>query len=341
MGYGLSIAPGSLNPELYPVSLSFRQKQSLYHSLAQLVRSGIPLPGALANLASRGSRLGVISGRLRDEIANGHTLGDAFARQRPEIGDLEIGIITAVERAGRLEEGLRQLSDYFGVLENARKSLWQKSRYPLFVLHFGVFALSLKTLIFVGVQPYLRETFGILALVYGLALVIALLIPILRDAGAKSAMLDGLLRSLPLVGGIRSALSTARFCATYEMQLNAGVNVIDGLQAAQRAGSSGLIRSAVTRAIPELRGGAQVGGLLAVSGAFPEPMITSFCNGELTGELDQELKRMAEEYRSEGVAKLEALAEWVPRFLYIAILVYIGYGIITFYQAYLNFALSL
>jgi type II secretory pathway component PulF len=327
------------------VSLSFRQKQSLYHSLAQLVRTGVPLPSALANLANRGrSRLSVIAGRLRDEISNGYTLGDAFARQRPEIGDLEIGIITAVDRAGRLVEGLGQLSEYFGALEQARRSIWKKCLYPIFVLHFGVFVLALKTLILEGVQAYLHETVGVLALVYGIALVIALLIPILRDVGARSATLDSFLRRLPLVGGIREALSTARFCATYEMQLNAGINVIDGLVAAQRAGSSGLIRSAVERAIPELRTGAQVGGLLAVSGAFPEPMIQSFCNGEMTGELDQELKRMAEEYRSEGVAKLEALAEWLPRFLYIAVLVYLGYiifGIIRSYQALTNWALGL
>jgi type II secretory pathway component PulF len=189
-------------------------------------------------------------------------------------------------------------------------------------------------------MAYLKQTFGVLILVYGIVLVIALLVPLLRDAGAKSALLDRLLRRLPLVGRIREALSTARFCATYEMQLNAGINVIDGLEAAQRASRSGLIRAAVEHAIPELRGGAQVGGLLAVSGAFPEPMIRSFCVGEQTGELDQELQRMAREYQTEGLARLETLAEWLPRFFYIAILLYLGYGIITWYQEYLTFAMS-
>jgi type II secretory pathway component PulF len=116
------------------------------------------------------------------------------------------------------------------------------------------------------------------------------------------------------------------------MQLNAGINVIDGLQAAQRAGRSGLIRAAVKHAIPELRGGAQVGGLLAASEAFPEPMIRSFCVGEQTGELDEELKRMAEEYQAEGLSRLETLAEWLPRLVYITIAVYVGYKMVKIYQ---------
>ena len=324
------------------MSLSLRDKQSLYHNLGQLVRSGVPFPSALENLArtTRGGTRTVIR-RLKDGVGSGQTVGEAFARQHPAVGEMEIGVIAAVERAGKLEAGLAQLSEYFGALEQARVGILKKCAYPAFVLHFGVFTLSLKTLLFGGgLVPYLRETFGFLALLYGIALVIALVVPLLRDAGSQSAMLDSLLRTVPLIGGIRRALSTSRFCATYEMQLDAGINVLDALQAAQRASRSGLIRAAVARAVPEVRGGAQVGGVLAVSGAFPEPMIRSFCVGEQTGELDHELRRLAAEYQAEGLARIETLAEWLPRLLYIAILFYIGYGIVTWYQSYLQQALS-
>ncbi len=325
------------------MALTLREKRNLYHSLGQLVRSGVPFPSALDNLArtTRGGMQGVIR-RLKEGVGSGQTVAESFARQRPAVGEMELGVIAAVERAGKLEQGLAQLSDYFGALEQARAGILKKCAYPAFVLHFGVFTLSLKTLLFGGgLATYLRETFGFLALLYGIVLVIVLLLPLLRDAGAKSAALDSLLRRLPLVGGIRRALSTSRFCATYEMQLDAGINVIDALQAAERASRSGLIREAVKRAIPEMRGGAQVGGLLAASGAFPEPMIRSFCVGEQTGELDEELKRLAADYQSEGLARLETLAEWLPRFLYIAILAYIGYGIVTWYQSYLQQAMSI
>jgi type II secretory pathway component PulF len=139
-----------------------------------------------------------------------------------------------------------------------------------------------------------------------------------------------------MIGKIRRAFATSRFCATYAMQLDAGINVIDGLEAAQRASLSGLFRAAVRRAVPEVRNGSQVGPLLASSGAFPEPMTRAVCIGEQTGELDQELTRTAAEYQKEALARLETAAEWLPRLLYIAILLYIGYSIVTMYQAYLT-----
>ena len=341
-GHGLNLARASLNPELRAVSLSLRDKQSLYHSLAQLVRSGIPFPSALDNLArtTRGGMRKVI-GRLKVGVTSGQTVGEAFARQRPAVGEMEVGVITAVERAGRLEHGLAQLAEYFGALAQARTGILKKCAYPVFVLHLGVFVFGLKTLLGGGLGSFLRETCGLLGLLYGVAIVIALVVPLLRNAAARSALPDALLRWLPLVGGIRRALSTARFCATYEMQLNAGINVIDALQAAQRASQSGLIRATVARAIPEVRAGAQVGGLLAVGGVFPEPMIRSFCIGEQTGELDVELLRLAAEYRAEGLARIDTLAEWLPRLLYCAVVIYIGWGVVTWYQNYLQQAMKL
>lgn len=320
------------------MSLSLREKQSFYHSLGQLLRSGVALPGALASLTQTagGGQRRLLS-RLQQAIGAGRTLGEALAAARPEISEMEIAVVSAVERAGRMEQGMAQLARYFEGLAVAREGILKKCAYPAFVLHFGIIVLSLPKLIPSGnFEAYFRQTLGILVLVYGIALIVALLIPLLRDVGAHNATLDALMRRLPLVGKIRRAFAIARFCATYEMQLNAGINVIDALQAARRASRSGLIGAVVQRAIPEVRNGAQVGPLLAASGAFPEPMMRAFCVGEQTGELDQELTRLAAEYQAEGLTRLDTAAEWVPRLLYIAILIYIGYTIVMMYKAYLD-----
>jgi type II secretory pathway component PulF len=334
---GLSLALAHLNPELRAVSLSLREKQSLYHSLGQLLRSGVPLAGALKSLAqtSSGGQRRLIR-RLNEAINAGKTMGEAIAAQRPEVSDLEIGVITACEKSGRLEAGMTQLAGYHGAFATARDAILKKCAYPVFVLHFGIFLFPLKTLIVGGgVAAYLRETFGVLALIYAVVLVVFLLLPLLRDAGSKSAVFDSLIRMIPMIGKIRRAFATSRFCATYGMQLGAGINVIDALQAAQRASLSGLITAAIRRAIPEVRNGAQVGPLLAVSGAFPPPMTRALIVGEQTGELDEELTRMTAEYQEEALARLDTAAEWVPRLLYVGILIYVGYSVVRMYQGYL------
>ena len=328
------MAPARAAAIVRAMSLSLREKENFYRSLGQLLRSGVPFPAALESLArtSRGSLKTFISG-LKAGSVGGGTVAEAFATLRPAVSEMEVTTLSAVERTGKLERGLAQLAEYFGAMAGARSSFWKKSAYPLFILHFGVLALNLPQALFGGgVSGYLRQTGGTFALIYGLAICVALLVPLLRDAGATSRGIDSLLRALPLIGGLRQAFALSRFCSTYGMQLDAGVNVIDALESAGAASRSGLIASAVKSAVPEVRGGMQVGPLLAGSGAFPQETIRSICVGEDTGELDRELQRLAAEHQAEGLDRLETLADWLPKILYLIILVALAYGIVNGYR---------
>lgn len=318
------------------MSLRLREKQSLYHSLAQLLRSGIPLPGALKSLAqtSSGDQRRLIE-RVNKSINAGKTVGESVAAQRPEVSDLEIGVVSACEKSGRLEYGMNMLARYFESLAVARERILAKCAYPLFMLHFAVLVLSVDTLIVGGgLVPYLQRVGGTLGLFWGIVVVLLLLFPLLRDAGAGGPGLDSFLRSIFLIGKVRTCFATSRFCATYEMQLDAGINIIDALEAAQRASLSGLIKRAVRRAIPEIRNGSQVGPLLAVSGALPEPVTRAILVGEQTGRLDEELARMTAEYQEKAVARLETVTEWLPRMLFVGVLLYTGYRIVTILLGY-------
>lgn len=316
------------------MSLSLREKQNLYYSLGQLLRSGAPISSALHSLAntSSGSQRRLLE-RLNKRIVAGKSIGDALAAERPGVSELEIGVIAACEKSGRHEYGMNQLATYHGAFAVAREAMLKRLAYPVFIIHFCVILMNLNIAITgAGVGAYLAKVLGTLALFYGIALIVLFAIPLLRDAGATSAALDRVLRRIPMVGKIRRAFATSRFCATYEMQLDAGINVIDALEAAQRASLSGLIRAAIKRAIPEVRQGSQVGPLLVASGAFPELMTRAVCIGEQTGELDKELARMTDEYREEALGRLDTLSEWVPRLIYVAILLYAGYSIVKVYM---------
>jgi len=296
----------------------------------------VPIPKALESLAqtSSGAQRRLIR-RIADAVRDGRSLSAAIAVQRPEVSELEIGVVAGCEKSGRMEYGMTQLAAYHGAMAAARETILKKCAYPALVLHFGILVFSLNKLIFGGgLRPYLWQVLGTLALFYGVVLVFWLLLPLLRDAGSKNAIADAVLRRIPRFGKIRRAFATSRFCATYGVQLDAGINVINALEAAQGASLSGLMRQAVHRAIPEVRNGSPAGPLLAASGAFPEPMTRAVCVGEQTGKLDEELTRVAAEYQAEAFSRLETMAEWVPRLILIAVMVYVGYGIVTFYRDY-------
>jgi type II secretory pathway component PulF len=316
------------------VSLSLREKQRLYHSLAQLIRNGVPFPSALDKLASttRGSARRLVDS-VRRALANGRTVGEAFAAQQPAVTPLEASVLSAVEKSGQLDHGLRELSDYFGALSQARAMVIKRLTYPIFLLHFGILVLGAPALVLKGGSAFIHEVGTAFVFIYAAVAIVAMLTHVLRDAGASSAVMDRVLRALPLLGKVRRSFALSRFCTVYGLQLDAGVNIIDSLIAAGRASRSGSVRSAVDSALPEVRAGAQVGPLLAGTGAFPAELMQSLIVGEETGRLDEELKRMAADLRQEALGTLETLADWLPKLLYVGIVLYLAWKIVGVIQA--------
>jgi type II secretory pathway component PulF len=224
------------------VRLSYREKESLYRSLAQLLRSGIPFPSAVEKLLSTApGRLRPLLDRFHRAMERHEDVGQAFAAQRGTISPMEAGVVAAVERSGRLDHGLQQLADYFGALGQAREALIRNAAYPLFVLHFGILVLGLPTLFTAGVSTYLRDIGTTLLVVYAIAGALAFTVAQVRDAAATNAAMDSFLRRTPLFGKVRRAFALTRFCLIYDLQLDAGVNVMDGLTRAGKASGSGLI----------------------------------------------------------------------------------------------------
>jgi type II secretory pathway component PulF len=331
----LTLARAGLNPELRGVSLTLREKQSLYHSLAQLVRTGIPFPKALDKLvvSARGDQRRLIE-TSRKSLAEGHTVGEAFAKTGGAVTVLEVAVISAVEKSGQLDRGLSELSAYFGSLDKARKAILTRCAYPVFLLHFGIFALSAPTIFLKDVHHFWVEVGTALFFVYGTAAIIALLVPLLRDGAAANAGIDRLLITLPVLGNIRRFFALSRFCTVYGLQLEAGINVIDSLLNAGRASRSGLARSAADEAAPQVRNGSPVGPLLAASGAFPTEFTQGLIVGEETGSLDDELRRMATEYRERALSALEIFSEWLPKLIYVGVVLFLAWKILAIASGY-------
>jgi len=328
------------------VSLRLREKQSLYHHIGRLLRSGITFGKALESLSktSRGRAKKVVL-KLKQGIADGQTIAEAFAQQRPAVSEMEVGIISAVERTGRLEHGFAQLSEYFGALDQARLNIIKTTAYPIFVLFLGVLVLNLKVFLVVmfkggaiqdAVHAYVRYTLISFGVIVCAGLAIFFISRFLNKVATRNAMVDGFLLRVPLFGKMRRAFAMSRFCATFDMQLDASVNILDGLEAAERASQSGMIRAAVETGLPKLRDGIQPSQLFAESKAFPDDMVQAYAVAEESGELEEELKRMAVEYRAESFSRLEILVEWIAKLLYFGVVVYVAYGIISLYSTYLN-----
>ncbi len=313
------------------MKLSLSQKQTLYQELQQFVRSGIPLPQAVEALVPETS--GGVRQVLKQLLAlflKGQSVPDAFAALQPTVGALEVSMIEASSNSGRLEQAFTYLANYFGALETLRAGIVKRSLWPVIQLHFGVFVANIALLFTAGLtmQQYLVRCALTLGAFYLAGLAAWIVTAVLLRMARVSAGMDRALGMIPLVGKLRRHLAMARFCATYEMQLQAGVNVLDSVRAAGEASQSARVRAAVAQMLPKMRGGASLGSLLNGQGAFPAALQRAIRLGEQSGSLDEDLIRWAGYYQQSAVGTLETLGTWISRLVYLVVAGYFVWTII-------------
>lgn len=317
--------------------MNLDQKEAFYYELGRLARSGISFPRAIETLVAetRGEQRRVLRG-IQMELEAGKSVGEAFAKQSPAIGKLESTIISASERSGRMEMGCDYLESYFGMLGKARRMILRASAYPLFVLHFGILVGSIRAVFASGLSGYLLLA-GTSFVVFWAGFAALLLVSAaLNRLGRVHTRTDRILRNIPLIGKVRRNLSLARFCATYNMNLNAGLNVMESLRGAGDASQSAAIQEAARCGVEGLRRGEQLSAQLGKHSVFPQGMVRAIRIGEDTGELEKELARLAADFQERGFVRLETVAEWVPRLLYVGVMLYVAYQIIALYWTVLQ-----
>jgi type II secretory pathway component PulF len=312
------------------VKLSLSQKETFYRELEQFVRRGIPLPQAVEALAPE--TRGPVRRVLKELLAlflRGQSVGDAFTALRPAFGTLELSMIETSSHTGRLEQAFTYLSHYFGALETLRAGVVKRTIWPLVQLHFGVFLANVGGLFLGGMtlESYLLHCALTLSMFYLGGFVAWVLIVVLLRMARTDAGLDRALGAVPLLGKLRRHLALSRFCATYEMQLQGGINVADSVRASAEASQSARILTTVTRLLPEIIGGVSLGTLITGEAAFPAALQRSIRLGEESGSLDEDLIRWAGYYQKSAVDTLEALGAWISRIIYIVVALYFIYSI--------------
>jgi len=308
----------------------FTQRAEFYHQLAQLTAAGLGLVAALQQLQSHPPARSYREPlrKLLLELAAGRTLAEGLSNIDPWLPAFDVTLIEAGEKSGRLDQCFRLLSDYYGDRARMAKQFIGDLAYPVFLFHFSVLILAFLQL--VGSGNWLLVLVVGLGPVYGIT---AFLIYAAqrRHGEAWRARVEAILHRVPVLGTGRRYLAVSRLAAALEALLSAGVTIIEGWElAAAASGSPGLNRT-VTAWRPLLEAGRTPAELIRSSSGFPELFINQYATGEMSGTLDDTLRRMQAYYQEEGSRKLHSVAVWAPRLIYIGVLFMGGYIVVRFW----------
>jgi type II secretory pathway component PulF len=107
-------------------------------------------------------------------------------------------------------------------------------------------------------------------------------------------------------------------------------------ETAAAASGSPVLQDAVSTWRPVIEAGGAPSELVRDSAEFPPTFAQLYRTGEVSGELDETLKRMRRLYQEEGSRQLRTVAEWAPRLLYVGIVLAIAAQVISFYSGYFS-----
>jgi type IV pilus assembly protein PilC len=323
----------------------FTHRAELYHQLTQLTSAGIGIVPALEQIKRNppASSFRQPLQHFLDELANGRTLSESL-QHGGWLPVFDTALIDAGERSGRLDACFRMLADYYNDRARVTKQAISQLIYPVGLVHFAAFVF-LIVLPFAGSQFNASLTWLFIKAALTLTplyAITALMIYALQSKHGEHwrARLESLLRPIPLLGAARHYLALSRLAAALEALISAGVNIVDAWNLAATASGSPAFRRAVATWKRQVAAGQTPAELVRACPLFPETFANLYASGEVSGKLDETLRRLYTYYQEEGTLKLQLFATWTPRLAYCIVAGIIAYKIIQFYTGYFNAALN-
>jgi type II secretory pathway component PulF len=314
-------------------------RSELFHQLAQVTAAGIGLIAALEILQRNPPRASLRApiGRLLRQLESGSSFGDSLEHSARWLPAFDIALLQAGETSGRLPDCFRLLADYYAQRSQLARQVIGFSIYPLVVFHVAVIIFPIgrfTDLILKGaVVPFVLQKFCVLGPVYGIALFLAYTMQSTHGEHWRSSV-ERLLWSVPVLGKARRSLAIARLSVALEALLNAGVTMIEAWEIAAVASGSPALRRVVDTSKAQLITGRTPSEMVSSHRVFPTTFASLYHTGEISGTLDDALRRSHVYFQEEGSRKMKQFVFGLAGALVGCVMLMVAWNIVRFYLGY-------
>jgi type IV pilus assembly protein PilC len=344
---------------LAPASIRLRQRDLALFSmhLATVLKSGLSLSLGLRNSAeaSANRRVEAAAMVLLERIEAGKLLSEAMAELPDAFPDYYVNLVKAGETVGHLDEVLFELVTSIEWQINLRSDVRQAATYPLLLLSMlFVLAVGIATFVMPRLVTALSKTgmtlpasarivvaFGEfvtgnwLQIVLGLvSLVVAARLAI--DTPRGRYWTDAIKLRLPIIGTLVRQIALSRFAHHLRMMVKAGVNFVVALNIVEHVVGNRVLERAVADARERVMAGSSLGDALRATGQFTPLVIQMVSTGEITGSLDETLKKVSEYYDREVPATVKRISTVMEPIIYVCLGVVVLAVAMTLYSPLLS-----
>lgn len=314
--------------------LSLDELLALNDEIAALVRAGVPLESGLFDLGrDLPGRLGRLSMRLAESMAQGQTLYQAMEGRQTEFPRLYLAIIAAGRRSGRLAVALEGLTTAARRVAEMRAIAGAALIYPIIVFLVAWLLLIGFVIYFApAVAPSYHDFHapsarwmtwiaqaGSSAVYWGPIgpLVVLMAFGVWWRMSRRALTLDGdragrWLGWIPGAGGLFGSCQAATFAEVLALLVEQEAPLAEGLRlAAAASGSPPMVADAQSLAAAVERGETP-SQCLSHARRFPPLLGWLIATGQERGPLVPALRHAAVSYRQRAVRRAEAIQLYLP-----------------------------
>ena len=259
--------------------------------------------------------------------------------------EFDTAMLSAGEQSGKLEFSFKSLGEYYAT---RAKSFAKSSRtvavatlnLHVFLLVFPLshligFAMGLLNNDYSLCIPFIVQKIKFYGILWGS--IIFFIFACQGKHGERwRAFLEYLNQAVPLLRTALKYLVLFRFTTALDALLNSGISIIKGLPMAAAASASPHLKQSIATWPPKLETGTTPAELVRQEYYFPEMFVNLYHTGEISGNLDDSIKRLKTYYYDEGIRLLRMFMRIFSRGLYLLIALMIAYNVIGFYKGYFS-----
>ncbi len=318
--------------------------------LATLIKAKIPIVESLAALMDQveNDTLKLILSELRQKVSEGTSLASAFSEYPKVFNTVYVNMVEAGEASGTLDIVLVRLADFTEAQVRLRNRVKGAMTYPVVM---AVFGFMMMNVIFIFVIPKIAKIFesmkkelplqtkiciwisNFLQSYWWLVIVAMFLTYYIFkkyiNTKKGESRWHSLQLKLPIFGILIKMINVSRFSSTLATLLNSGVPILTSLVIVKNLIPNVHMRKTIDNSREAVKEGSSIAGPLIQSGHFP-PLVTHMIKlGERSGELEDMLKIVSENYEEQVDAKINGLTATLEPLMMIILGVAVGFIVVS------------
>jgi general secretion pathway protein F len=332
------------------LKLSSKQIGIFSRQLATLLKAGMPLPVAIADIIEQidNQNFKNIIIDVKEKLEEGSSLSNSLMRHRTVFSEMYVNMVKVGENLGSLDQVIERLAD----LEEKKNILKSKIQaalwYPSFMIFFAIVVITfmmvsiipslsrmfidlgrelpLPTRIVMGLSGFLSSFWYIILIVIAVSFYY-LNRYIKSEEGRK--WFDELKLKLPLFSNLYKKLIVLRFTQNFGILLNNKVDIIKSFEIVKKIVGNTIIELNIEDAAKRVKEGSSVSNALLKSDFLPKMVIGMISAGEASDNLDSMLLNIGNVYETELDLTVTSLTNLIEPIIIIIMGIVIGTIVIS------------